>query len=50
MSLLPKMLKEALQVHPLGVAGLAALALVSSLLPAVELWLTGRIVDELAAV
>ena len=44
------MLKEALQVHPLGVAGLAALALVSSLLPAVELWLTGRIVDELAAV
>ena len=50
MSLLPKMLKEALQVHPLGVGGLAALALVSSLLPAVELWLTGRIVDELAAV
>ena len=29
MSLLPKMLKEALQVHPLGVAGLAALALAS---------------------
>ncbi|MYF90630.1 MAG: ABC transporter ATP-binding protein, partial [Gemmatimonadetes bacterium] len=50
MSLLPKMLKEALRVHPLGVGGLAALALVSSLLPAVELWLTGRIVDELAAV
>ena len=50
MSLLLRMLKEALQVHPLGVAGLAALALVSSLLPAVELWLTGRIVDELAAV
>lgn len=50
MSLLPRMLKEALQVHPWGVGGLAVLALFGSLLPAVELWLVGQIVDELAAV
>ena len=47
--LLPKLLKEVLRVHPWGMGGLAALVLVGSLLPAVELWLTGRIVDQLAS-
>ena len=48
--LLPKLLKEAVGVHPWGAFGLTALALAGSFLPAVELWLTGQIVDELAAV
>ncbi|MDE2811705.1 MAG: hypothetical protein OXM01_01690, partial [Gemmatimonadota bacterium] len=47
--LLPTLLKEVLRVHPWGTGGLAIIVLIGSLLPAVELWLTGRIVDQLAA-
>ena len=48
--LLPRLVTQAMQVHPWGASGLAAMALAGSLLPAVELWLTGRIIDELAEV
>ena len=48
--LLPKLVKEVLRVHPWGTGGLVAIVLIGSMLPAVELWLTGRIVDQLAAV
>ena len=47
--LLPTLLKEVVRVHPWGTGGLAIIVLIGSLLPAVELWLTGRIVDQLAA-
>ncbi|MYA24573.1 MAG: hypothetical protein F4Z30_18120, partial [Gemmatimonadetes bacterium] len=47
--LLPELLKEVLRVHPWGTGGLTIIVLIGSLLPAVELWLTGRIVDQLAA-
>ncbi len=48
--LLPKLLGVALRTHPLGAVGLAGIALLGSLLPAVELWLTQQVLDELAQV
>lgn len=48
--LLPKLLGIALRTHPLGAVGLVGIALLGSLLPAVELWLTQRVLDELAQV
>ena len=48
--LLPKLLGIALRTHPLGAVGLGGIALLGSLLPAVELWLTQQVIDELAQV
>ena len=48
--LLPKLLGIAVRTHPMGVTGLVCIALLSALLPAIELWLTQRIMDELAEV
>ena len=48
--LLPKLLGIAVRTHPMGIAGLVCIALLSALLPAIELWLTQRIMDELAEV
>jgi ATP-binding cassette subfamily B protein len=48
--LLPKLLGVALRTHPLGAVALALIALLGSLLPAVELWLTQQVIDELAQV
>ncbi|NKB72796.1 MAG: ATP-binding cassette domain-containing protein [Candidatus Latescibacteria bacterium] len=45
--LLPRLLWTVVQTHPWAAVGLGLLTLLSSLLPAVDLWITQRALDEL---